>query len=78
MNEEQLKSQLRDQLLIQKTIDQEVRSKIVVTLSDVAQASSSTPASAGPREEAHVQHLLIRVTPERQCSKILPQVVQKF
>ena len=70
MNEEQLKSQLRDQLLIQKTVDQEVRAKIVVTLSDVAHASpEGVPASTASTEEARVQHLLLRVSDSRTAEQ---------
>ena len=64
LNEEQLKSKIREQVLVQKAIDQAVRSKVQISLSDLA----GVPAPEAPgADEVRVQHLLIRVTPERSA-----------
>ena len=75
INDEQLKAKLREQLLIQKTIDQMVRSKIRVTPAELSKISAmpETPAPA-ERQQVHAYHLLIRVTPQRTLEQAKAQV----
>ena len=80
--EEQLKSKLRQQVLVQKAIDREVRSKIVVSPSEIATAAgSSSSAVVTPGEEVRVAHLLIRVNEARSAEQALSlanQVSERF
>lgn len=66
LNEEQLKAKLREQLLIQKTIDTLVRAKIHMTPAELAKVELPPPKPAENGDAVHAYHLLIRVTPE--CS----------
>ena len=68
LNEEQLKLKIKEQVLVQKAIEQAVRSKIQVTPSDLAKASTTEAPGA---EEVQVQHLLIRVTSERSAEEAM-------
>jgi parvulin-like peptidyl-prolyl isomerase len=71
LNEEQLKQKLREQLLAQQAIDQEVRSKVWVSPTEIAKASSSSAAAVNPGTEALASHLLIRVTAQRSAEQAL-------
>jgi peptidyl-prolyl cis-trans isomerase SurA len=63
LNEEQLKMKIREQLLVQKAIDREVRSKIAVTVGELSRAGMP-PVEPG-EEEVDAYHLLVRVSDER-------------
>ncbi len=65
LTEEQLKDKLREQLLTQKAIDREIRSKLTVSPAEMAKASPAPPAAAQGSEEVRAYHLLIRVTEQR-------------
>ena len=66
LTEEQLKNKLRDQLLAQNAIDRQVRSRIVISPSELASLNGSQPsASSDPGEEIRADHLLVRVTEQR-------------
>ena len=67
LSEEQLKSRIREQLLAKKAVDQEVRSKIAVSLQEITNASpeSSTIQPPTSGEESHVYHVLVRIGPDR-------------
>ena len=73
LTEEQLKQKLREQLLLQKAVDQHVRSAIRVSPSELTRATSSAGDNAGtPRaEEVRAYHLLIRVTETRSAEHAL-------
>lgn len=72
LNEEQLRTKVREQLLAQKAIDQEVRAKIVLSPGDVAQAAAKLPAAGPPGgEEVETRHLLVRITPERPAAQAM-------
>ena len=62
---ERLKERFRDQLLIQHLIDQQIRSTIVVSPQEVAQALAKHPEWAKPGDRARASHLLIRVNEGR-------------
>ena len=62
---EQLKGKLRDQWLVQKVIDAKVRSTIVVSPQEVAQAVGDHPDLSKPGDRVRALHLLIRVNEER-------------
>lgn len=72
MTEEQLRTKIREQLLVQRAIDQHVRSTIVVSPSELRGVEASAPPApetdAAP-EEVQAYHLLIRVTPERSAAE---------
>ncbi|MBI3320271.1 MAG: peptidylprolyl isomerase [Candidatus Omnitrophica bacterium] len=76
LSEEQLKSKLREQLLIQKVIDRAVRSKIVVSPSELAQLVGSSHNVSKPGEEVHLHHLLIRTTEQRSLEEAQALVTQ--
>ncbi len=65
LSEEQLKKKIREQLLSQQIIAQEVRTKIIVSPSEMIQESSGAAAPAAGAEEARAQHFLVRVTDRR-------------
>jgi len=69
MSQEQLKIRLREQLLVQKAIQQKIRSKISVSATDVAKVATTAPApaepDAPPSEEVRAYHVLVRVTEDR-------------
>jgi peptidyl-prolyl cis-trans isomerase SurA len=70
LNEEQFKIKLREQLLVQEAIDQQVRAKITVTPAELAQAKTApepSPEPSAPVEEVEAYHLLIRVTDQRSA-----------
>jgi len=69
LNEEQLKMKLREQLLVQKAIDEQVRRRIVITPAEVAQAATVPPTSTEHEEEVDAYHLMIRVTDERPAAE---------
>jgi peptidyl-prolyl cis-trans isomerase SurA len=61
----QLKRQVREQLLIQRAIDAQVRSTIVVSPQEVADAVRARPELEHPGDRVQVSHILIRVTASR-------------
>ena len=79
--EDQLKDKLRQQILAQKTVDQQVRSKIVVRPSEVPPAAAAPVADAPGAERVKVIHLLIRVKEDRtrdQAEALAHQVDEKI
>ena len=82
MTEEQLRVKVREQLLVQRTIDGQVRSKIVMSPSELHKLSSSAPAATGADpaalEEVQAYHLLIRVTPQRSAQEVEALVNQLY
>ena len=65
LTRELLKEKLREQLLVQHLIDAKVRSAIVVSPQEVAQAAASHPELAKPGERVRAAHLLVRVNAQR-------------
>lgn len=67
LTEEHLKTKLREQLLVQRAIDQKIRTTIVVSPHELAQAAQTMPATTG--DDARVRHLLIRVNSKRSAEE---------
>jgi len=78
LSEEQLKQELREQLLAQEAIDREVRSKIVVSPYEIAKAAGSSTVLQNPGEEVRASHLLIRVTEQRSNEEALALANQLY
>lgn len=76
LSEEQLKQKIRHQLLAQQAIDEKVRSRLVVSPSEVAGAATSGMSGAAPGKEVLVQHILIRTTRERSPEHALALAAQ--
>ena len=69
LTEEQLKTKLREQPVVQRAIDYQIRPKIRVSPAEVARASSQVAAADSPGEEVEALHLLIRVTESRPAAE---------
>jgi len=65
LSEEQLKEKTREQLLVQRLIDQQVRSKITVSPQEVARELATHPELSRPGDRVRASHLLIRVNASR-------------
>ena len=79
--EDQLKDKLRQQILAQKTVDQQVRSKIVVRPSEVPPVADAPAAAAPGAERVKVIHVLIRVKEDRtreQAEALAHQLDEKI
>ena len=64
LSKEHLKAQLRDQLLVERLVDRQVRATVVVSPQEVAAAGNpSEPAREG--ERVRVSHLLVRAGEQR-------------
>ena len=74
LTEEQLKRQLRDQLLMQRVIDARVRSSIVVSPQEVAHELALHPELVKSGDRVHALHLLIRVSDQRSESQAKARV----
>jgi parvulin-like peptidyl-prolyl isomerase len=62
---EQLKQQIREQLMVKRLIDVKIRSAITISPRDVAKELSLHPELAKPGDRVLASHLLIRVTENR-------------
>ncbi len=73
LTEEQLKTKLREQLLMQRTIDQKVRSTIVISPAELQRALKTAPtshhASSPPENEVLIAHVLVRISEERSAEE---------
>jgi peptidyl-prolyl cis-trans isomerase SurA len=85
LTEEQLKTKLREQLLMQRAIDGQVRAAISVSPAELQQAAVSatrTEASSNPdEEEVLAAHLLIRVSEKRsveEARQLIDQLTQRL
>ena len=85
LTEEKLKTKLREQLLMQRAIDGQVRATITVSPAELQQArASAPPAEASPshdKEEVLAAHLLIRVSEERpveEARQLIDQLAQRL
>jgi len=76
LTEEQLKTKLREQALVQRAIDREIRSKIVISPLELAQAMGSGEAPRGAGEEVRAYHLVVRVTPQRSPEAALRRATE--
>ena len=76
LTEEQLKSKLRQQLFVQKAIERQIRSNIVISPAEVAKAAGSSSATADPGVEVRAAHLLIRVSEQRSAEQALALATQ--
>lgn len=65
LTEEKLREQVREQLLGQRVVNQQVRSTIVVSPQEVAQVLGDRPELAKPGDRVRVSHVLVRVGEER-------------
>lgn len=61
MSEEQLKAQIREALLVQRWVDERVRSTITVSPQEVAEERATPPELPPSGEQVRLRHLLIRV-----------------
>jgi len=62
---EELKEQIRDQLIVQQLIAREVRSTVTVSPQEVAQAIAARPGLAKAGDRIRASHLLVRVSASR-------------
>ena len=62
---EQLKERVREDLLIKRVIETQVRATITVSPQEVAQRLSAQPELVKPGDRTRVSHLLIRITDNR-------------
>ena len=69
LSEERLKMKVREQLIVQKAVDQEVRLTIVISPADVAEAAGRRPEELVSGDEVRAAHLLIRVTDSRSAAE---------
>ncbi|MBI1992467.1 MAG: SurA N-terminal domain-containing protein, partial [Candidatus Omnitrophica bacterium] len=69
LSEEQLKGNLRDQLMTRQLIDREVRSAIQVSPQEVARAIAEHPELARSGDRVRASHILIRVSPNASEEK---------
>ena len=67
LTEPQLKEKLREQLLVQRVIDEQVRSTIVVSPQEVAQELGTHPELAKAGDRVRASHLLVRVNEHRSA-----------
>ncbi len=74
MTEEQLKLRLREQLLVQKAIEQKVRAHISVSPSEIAKAIKEHPKTES-QDETRLYHVLVRVT-DQQPEAVAQQVAR--
>lgn len=65
LTEPELKEKLREQLLVQRVIDDKVRSTIVVSPQEVARELSAHPELAKPGDRVRASHILVRVDERR-------------
>jgi parvulin-like peptidyl-prolyl isomerase len=66
---EQLKEQIREQLMVERIINDKVRSTIVVSPQEVAQAMKERPELTETGERAWARHLLVRVNDQRSAER---------
>ena len=66
LSEEQLKEQIRNQLLVHRLIDAKIRSTIVVSPQEVAREISVHPELSKPGDRVRASHILIRVAEARR------------
>ena len=69
-----LRKRYRDQLMMQKVIEQDVRSKIVVTPSEISRYYEQHPEEMSSAPRVRARHILVRVTPERSEAEALSTV----
>ena len=69
LSREQLKEQLRDQLMVQRVMDANVRSTIIVSPQDVARELGAHPELAKSGDRVRVSHILVRVGDDRPEDK---------
>ena len=69
LSRERLKEQLRDQLMVQRVIDTDVRSTILVSPQDVARELGAHPELARSGDRVRASHILIRVNESRPEAK---------
>ncbi|MBI1992535.1 MAG: peptidylprolyl isomerase [Candidatus Omnitrophica bacterium] len=69
LSEEQLKENLRDQLMTRQLIDREVRAAVKVSPQEVARAVAEHPELAKSGDRVRASHILIRVSPNASEEK---------
>lgn len=69
LTKEQLKDQIRDQLVVQRLIDMKVRSLISVSPYEVAQEIGVHPELSKPGDRVRALHILVRVSEARSAEK---------
>ncbi len=69
MSLEQLKEKIQDQLLVQRVIDSKVRSSILISPQEVAQAVSAHPELSTSGERVKLSHILVRINEDRPEAK---------
>jgi len=69
LGEEQLKVKLREQLMAQKAIDQQVRANILISPAELASVAGASASPAGSGEEVSASHLLIRIGDEHSAEE---------
>lgn len=65
LTEEQLKDEVREQLLAQRVVGQQVRSTVTVSPQEVAKVLGERPELAKAGDRVRISHVLIRVNEER-------------
>jgi peptidyl-prolyl cis-trans isomerase SurA len=66
LSEESLREKMRESLMVQRLIDERIRSTIVVSPQEVARELGAHPELTKPGDRVRALHLLIRVGGERQ------------
>jgi peptidyl-prolyl cis-trans isomerase SurA len=69
LSEERLRGKLRDQLLVQRVIDAQVRSTVVVSPQEVARELNVHPELAKPGDRVRASHILLRVNDGRPAEQ---------
>ena len=79
LSEERFKSALRDQLVVQRVIETQVRSTITVSPQEVATELEAHPELSKPGDRVHAWHLLVRVDEHRdeQQAKALIETLHR-
>ena len=81
LTEEQLKQKIRDQLLVQRVIPQEVRSKLTFSPSELQGGAGAGAGEAPSVDEARIRHLVIRVDEthsREQAQQLAKQLVEQL
>ncbi len=82
LTEAQLKEEIRRQIIIERVIEQEVRSTISMTPQEIASTAVAAPPSAetGP-EQVRLSHLLVRTgqgRSEEEAAALIEEIVQRL
>lgn len=69
-----LRARYRDNLLMQRVVEQEVRAKTVVTPNEMARYYAAHPEEMRSAPRVKARHVLVRITPERSSAEALSMI----